>query len=120
MSWSSWLTSLQFPDDVEAITDGEEDRFNTWVVDHQVIEGDDALGLLVLRDGILPEFAVPKDIVGQDQAAWPHKIEDQIVIGDIFTFVGIHVDNVVGAFQCGKGLAGVADVQGDLVRHPGP
>ena len=42
------------------------------------------------------------------------------MVGDIFTLVGIHVDNVVGAFQCGKGLAGVADVQGDLVRHPGP
>ena len=33
-------------------------------VDYEVIEGDDALGLLVLWDGILPEFAVPEDIVG--------------------------------------------------------
>ena len=78
------------------------------------------MGLFVLRDGILPEFSVPKDIVGEDEAAWPHKTEGQIVVGDIFTLVGIHVDNVVGAFQFGKGLAGVADVQGDLVRHPGP
>ena len=120
MSWSSWLTSLQFADDVEAVAEWEENGLYTGVVDYEVIEGDDALGLLVLRDGILPEFAVPEDIVGQDQAAWPHKIEGQIVVGDIFTLVGIHVDYVVGAFQCGKGLAGVADVQGDLVRHPGP
>ena len=47
---------------------GEEKGLYTGVVDYEVIEGDDALGLLVLRDGILPEFAVTEDIVGQDQA----------------------------------------------------
>lgn len=120
MSWSYWLTSLQFPDDVEAITDGEEDRFNTGIGDDEVVEGDDALCLFVFRDRFLPEFPVPKHVIGKDEATRPYQIEDQIVVGDIFTFVGIHVNNVVGAFQCGKGLAGVADVQGDLVRHPGP
>ena len=68
MSWSSWLTSLQFPDDIEAVAEWEENGLYTGVVDYEVIEGDDALGLLVFRDGILPEFAVPEDIVGQDQA----------------------------------------------------
>lgn len=120
MSWSSWLTSLQFADDIEAVAEWEEDRFNTWVVDHQVIEGDDALGLLVFRDGILPEFAVPKDIIGEDEATRPYQIKDQIVVGDIFTLVGIHVDYVVGAFKSREGLAGVPDVQGDLVGHAGP
>ena len=114
------MTSLQFPDDVEAVAEGEENGLYTGVVDYEVIEGDDALGLLVFRDGILPEFAVPEDIVGEDEAAWPHKIEGQIVVGDIFTLVGIHVDYVVGAFKSGKGLAGVPDVQGDLVGHAGP
>ena len=114
------MTSLQFPDDIEAVAEGEENGLYTGVVDYEVIEGDDALGLLVFRDWILPEFAVPEDIVGQDQAAWPHKTEDQIVVGDIFTFIGVHVTDVIRSFQCGKGLAGVADVQGDLVRHPGP
>lgn len=120
MSWSSWLTSLQFADDIEAVAEWEENGLYTGVVDYEVIEGDDALGLLVLRDGILPEFAVPKDIIGEDETAGLHKIEDQIVIGDIFTLVGIHVDYVVGAFKSGKGLAGIPDVQGDLVSHTGP
>ena len=54
MSWSSWLTSLQFADDVEAVAEWEENGLYTGVVDYEVIEGDDALGLFVLRDGILP------------------------------------------------------------------
>ena len=120
MSWSSWLTSLQFADDVEAVAEWEENGLYTGVVDYEVIEGDDALGLLVLRDGILPEFAVPKDIVGENEATRLHKIEDQIVIGDIFTFVGIHIDQIIGTFQRGERLACIPDVQGDLVRHPGP
>ena len=33
---------------------GEEKGLYTGVVDYEVIEGDDALGLFVLRDGILP------------------------------------------------------------------
>ena len=59
---------LQFPDDVEAVAEGEENGLDAGVGDYQVIEGDDALGLLVLRDWNLPEFAVPEDIVGQAQA----------------------------------------------------
>ena len=111
--------TLKLTDDVEAVAEWEENGLYTGVVDYEVIEGDDALGLLVLRDGILPEFAVPKDIIGEDETAGLHKIEDQIVIGDIFTLVGIHVDYVVGAFKSGKGLAGIPDVQGDLVSHTG-
>ena len=62
------MTSLQFPDDIEAVAEGEENGLYTGDVDYEVIEGNDALGLFVFRDGILPEFAVPEDIVGQDQA----------------------------------------------------
>ena len=120
MSWSSWLTSLQFADDVEAVAEWEENGLYTGVVDYEVIEGDDALGLLVLRDGILPEFPVPKHVIGKDEATRPYQIKDQIVVGDIFTFIGVHVNDVIRSFQSGKGLAGVPDVQSDLVGHAGP
>ena len=46
--------TLKLMDDVEAVTDGEEDRFNTGIGDDEVIEGDDALCLFVFRDRILP------------------------------------------------------------------
>ena len=59
--------TLKLADDIEAVAEGEENGLYTGVVDYEVIEGDDALGLLVLRDGILPEFAVPKDIIGEDR-----------------------------------------------------
>ena len=119
MSWSSWLTSLQFPDDIEAVAEWEENGLYTGVVDYEVIEGDDSLGLFVFRDGILPEFAIPKDIIGKDETAGPYLVEGQIVVGDIFPFVGIHVNYVVGAIQSGDGLAGISDVKGDLVGHTG-
>lgn len=114
------MTSLQFPDDVEPVAEWEENGLYTRVVDYEVIEGDDALGLLVFRDWILPEFPVPKDIVGENEATRPYQIKDQIVVGDIFTFIGVHVNDVIRSFQSGKGLAGVPDVQGDLVGHAGP
>ena len=62
--------TLKLADDIEAVAEGEENGLYTGVVDYEVIEGDDALGLLVFRDWILPEFAVPEDIVGEDEAAW--------------------------------------------------
>ena len=90
---------LNPPDDVKPVTDGEEDGFDTGVIDYHVIEGDDALGLFVFRDRILPELAVPKDVIGEDEATGLHKIEDQIVVGDIFPLVGIHVNQVVRTLQ---------------------
>ena len=46
--------TLKLTDDVEAVAEGEENGLYTGVVDYEVIEGDDALGLLVFRDWILP------------------------------------------------------------------
>lgn len=68
----------------------------------------------------MPEFAVPEDIIGEYEAAGGDQIEDQVVVGDIFTLVGIHIDQIIGTFQRGERLACIPDVQGDLVRHPGP
>lgn len=47
----------------------------------------------------MPEFAVPEDIIGEYEAAGGDQIEDQVVVGDIFTLVGIHIDYVVGALK---------------------
>lgn len=56
-------------DEVQAVADGKDDVLYPLVLHDHVVERLDALRLTVARGGLLGDFAVPQDVVGQQVAA---------------------------------------------------
>ena len=60
--------------------------------------------------GVAVDFAVPEHVVGNDEAASAHFVDNQIVIFGIFALVGVDENQIETAAQRGNNLPRVAKV----------
>ena len=73
----------------QAVAQRQDDFLHALVAGHKVIELKDSGRLSIERLAVIDHLAVPKRIVGNDEAAGSDVVKHQVVIFQILTLVGI-------------------------------
>lgn len=109
--------SSPFPQQRETIPDGKDDGFHPGIRGHQVVEGTNALGLVVMVVGGVYHVAVPQGIVRQDETALAQHAQRHLVGLHVVPLVTVYECHIENDSQFGSFLYGVAYAEVYLVGH---
>ena len=101
----------------EAVAKGENHLFNARIGSDIVIEGLDALCLVVAVVGLVYDVAVPERVVSEDEASGFEDAHHHLVAVAVGTFVAIHKGHIEGDTQFRCFFEGIADDEVNLVGH---
>lgn len=103
---ASWLVK-----DGEAVANGQNHCFDTWVVGYEVVKKEDAAGLIIhLLAMEVGNLSVPERVVGNDEAPWLNVVNHKVEIVDIVPLVGIDENQVEVAAKLWHDFATVANM----------
>ena len=109
---------MYFIEDGEAVAQGQDHGLYSWVAGYEVVEVEDAAGLVVELLAVeVGDLAVPQGVVGDDEPARLHMVDDEVEVIDILPLVGIDKHQVEVAAKLRHYLTAVANVEGNAVAH---
>ena len=103
----------------QAVAEGEDDAFDARVDGDVVVEEADAAGLWVAVVCGVDDVAVPKGVVGEDEAAGTEQGEDGLVGLDVCALVAVDEGHIEGYAQTRGFTVGVADDELNAVGDVG-